>query len=62
MTIITDIHDKMKSAGISTYRLAELTGIKQPHIVRFFRDGKANLKTVEKIAGALGYRLTLQQK
>ena len=45
--------------GITTYKLAELTGLKQPNIVRAEKGGGLTLATLTKIAGALGYRLEI---
>ncbi|MDR2449008.1 MAG: helix-turn-helix domain-containing protein [Prevotellaceae bacterium] len=49
-----------KEKGLSTYQLAELTGIRQPHISRL-ENGRSNASTdtINKVASALGVRIEL---
>ncbi|MDR2358786.1 MAG: helix-turn-helix domain-containing protein [Prevotellaceae bacterium] len=49
-----------KEKGLSTYQLAELTGIRQPHI-SWLENGRSNASTdtINKVASALGVRIEL---
>ncbi|MDR0575526.1 MAG: helix-turn-helix domain-containing protein [Tannerella sp.] len=52
-----------KEKGLSTYQLAELTGLRQPHISRL-EKGKMNMSidTLNKIAAALGVTVEFLEK
>lgn len=57
---ITEIRKEM---GLSTYKLAELTGINQPNIVRIEKGTHSvGIDQLNKIAGVLGVEIDFIQK
>lgn len=60
---INDLKELRESKGVTTARLAELTGIAQPNITRMETGGsKPNLKTIITIAYALDATVELKIK
>jgi len=58
--IVLKLKEITKEQNISQNKLAELTGINQPNIARFFSLSHApNMRTLVLIAGVLNYKLDL---
>ena len=61
-SIATRLRSIRQERGLSTYQLAELTGIRQPNIVRAERGEGLSLTTLTRLAEALGYEVGLVAK
>lgn len=61
--VVNDLKDIRESENVTTAKLAEMTGIKQPNITRMEVGGATpNLRTIVTIADALGYDLNFKKR
>ncbi len=59
----TAIKRLLKKEGISTYRLAQLTGLSETYLSKMLRNQYApTWRTVERILRVLGYKIVFQKK
>jgi transcriptional regulator with XRE-family HTH domain len=58
VTISDQLREILRSRGLSAYQLGELAGVNRSVITRFTAGEDLKLSTVDRLAGALGLRLT----
>ena len=58
--IVAALTAALRRAPISRYRISQVCGVSEPQLSRLYHGTAIpNLRTAEKIAQALGYRITL---